>query len=40
VTDMLKNTLMIYNQYFSSLIEVEIKKEILDTMNNINNNIN
>jgi len=35
VTDMLKNTLMIYNKYFSSLIEDEIKKDTLDIINNI-----
>ncbi|MAZ58592.1 MAG: NADH:ubiquinone reductase (Na(+)-transporting) subunit C [Flavobacteriales bacterium] len=36
VTDMLKNTLMIYNKYFSSLGKAEIKK---DTLAIINNNI-
>jgi Na+-transporting NADH:ubiquinone oxidoreductase subunit C len=35
VTDMLKNTLMIYNKYFSSLIDEQIKEDTL----NINNNI-
>ena len=34
VTDMLKNTLTIYNKYFSSLIKDEIKKDTLDTINN------